>query len=360
MTKQELFNIDISNTSEEIYVASKHKWDSLSKPLDGMGDFEELICKLASIQEKIIPDIDNRTLLVFCADNGVVANGISQSGQEVTAKVARMLGAGESAAATIAKAVNAKLITVDVGINADNEIAGVINNKVAKGTEDFLIRPAMTEEELVKAIQTGIELVQNQARAGAKLIVTGEMGIGNTTTSTAVLATLLDIDSELITGRGAGLDNEGLIRKREVIRSGIDKYSVYFSSIKDEKARSFEILRCLGGLDIAAMCGAFIGGAMAKLPVLIDGVISATAALLADRIVPGSRAYMIASHSGREKGISLALEELGLKTYIAGNMALGEGTGALMLLSLIDNALFLYKNGLSFEGAGIEEYERFV
>ena len=359
MERQSLFNIRINKPDENIYKEIKKQWDSISKPLDGMGDFEDIICQIAAIQKDVFPNIDDRTLIVFCADNGIVARGVTQSEQDITKKVAIALGENKSVAGVIAKGVKVNVLPVDIGINCEDKMSGVLDMKVARGTNDFLDRPAMTEEQTLQAIESGIELVRKQKKAGVRLLATGEMGIGNTTTSAAVLSALLNLDSEKVVGRGAGLDDIKLQNKREVVRLGLEKYADIFSLISDESDRCFEILRCLGGLDIAAMCGVFIGGAIYGVPVVIDGVISAIAALVAQKFVPGTKEYMIASHSGREAGLELALKELGIRPLINGNMALGEGTGALMLFPLLDNVLYLYKYGTRFSDNGIEEYKRF-
>lgn len=359
MEKRNLFDIRIKKPDRNIYTEAKKQWDSISKPLDGLGDFENIICQIAAIQKELCPDIDARTLIVFCADNGIVAHGVTQSEQDVTRKVAIALGESRSAASVIAKGVKANVLPVDIGINCEDKISGVLDMKVAHGTKDFLSSSAMTEKQTLQAIECGIELAREQKKAGAGLLATGEMGIGNTTTSSAVLAAILKLDSEKIVGRGAGLDDIKLQNKREVVRMGIEKYADVFNHIDDEADRSFEILRCLGGLDIAAMCGVFIGGAIYGVPVVIDGVISSVAALLAQIFVPGTKEYMIASHGGREAGLEIALKELGLRPLINGNMALGEGTGALMIFPLLDNALYLYRHGTRFADNEIEDYERF-
>lgn len=353
-----MFSIRINKPDEKIYKEAKNRWDGISKPLDGMGDFEDIICQIAAIQEDISPNIDNRTLIVFCSDNGVVARGVTQSEQDITKKVAIALGENRSTASVIAKGVRVNVLPVDIGINCEEKIPGVLDMKVARGTKDFIEESAMTKEQTLQAIESGIELVCKKKNEGAGLLATGEMGIGNTTTSAAVLSAILNIKSEELVGRGAGLDDIKLQNKREIVRLGIEKYADDFNTISDEANRCFEILRCLGGLDIAAMCGVFIGGAIYGVPVVIDGVISSVAALLAQIFVPGAREYMIASHSGREAGLEFALKELSLSPLINGNMALGEGTGALMLVPLLDNALYLYRYGTKFSDNGIEDYER--
>lgn len=359
MTKQELLNIKLPEYREDVRTEAKREWDSIAKPLDGLGDFEAMVCDIAAMQGFVCPNVENRVLLVYCADNGVVKEGVSQSTQKITAQVATSLGRGVSSASILAESVKVKVIPVDIGINSDDEIFGVLNRKVAKGTKSFIEAPAMNEEETIQAISTGIELVKELANERTGLIATGEMGIGNTTTATAVLCALLCLDSDTVTGRGAGLDDLGLNRKRMVIRDGIARYQKQFDLTSTEAERAFEILRCLGGLDIAAMCGTFIGGALYGIPIVIDGVISSCAAILAEKLLPGCSRYMLASHAGRESGNNIALEALGKKPYINGNMALGEGTGALMLIPLIDSALHFYKEGTRFSACGIDNYERF-
>lgn len=352
-----LTGIKIDKPDKISYESVRKTWDIISKPIDGLGDFEKIICRIAAIQRTDRPDISKRAALIFCADNGIVEEGISQSGKEITLSVARALGSGISSACTLAKSAGVTVIPVDVGIDTDESILGIRDMKVRKGTENFLKAPAMTESEALLAIEHGIELVKELSNDGVKIISTGEMGIGNTTTTSAVLSALLNMDSDELTGRGAGLSDEGLARKMLVIKEGTKKYS--FDNIKDPKERAFEILRCLGGLDIAALSGAFIGGAIFHVPMVIDGVISSAAALIAETLLPGVRDYLVPSHKGREKGNETALSKLGLDPLINGNMALGEGTGAIMLFPLLDSVMFYYEHGAKFSDYNIDEYKRF-
>ncbi|MBR1441744.1 MAG: nicotinate-nucleotide--dimethylbenzimidazole phosphoribosyltransferase [Lachnospiraceae bacterium] len=354
---KDLFELKIERPDEKIFRKIKENWDSVSKPIDGLGDFEDFLCRLGAIQGTDKPRIKNRTALIFCADNGIVDEGVSQSGKDITLAVAKALGCGISSACHLGAYANVRIIPVDIGIDSEEGIGGVLDRKVRRGTRNFLKEPAMTEGEVLRAMETGMDLVKKLKEEGTDLISTGEMGIGNTTTSTACLAALLGIDSEKITGRGAGLDDAGLSRKKAVIAKALSAYD--FEAYRDEKERAFEILRTLGGLDIAALVGTFMGGAIHQVPIVIDGVISATAACLAEMILPGTAEYMIASHSGRESGTALALEQLGLKPYLAGNMALGEGTGALMLFPLLDMVFDYYSTGARFADYEIKEYERF-
>ncbi|MCR5342705.1 MAG: nicotinate-nucleotide--dimethylbenzimidazole phosphoribosyltransferase [Butyrivibrio sp.] len=355
--KEDIFQIKIDKPVEKAALSAKAVFNSIAKPLDGLGDFEELICDIAKVQGTEDINISKRAAIIMCADNGIVEEGVSQSGKEITLSVARALSNGISSACTLAGSAGVDVIPVDIGIDTDEKPEGVRDYKITKGTKNFLKEPAMSEEELCRAIEIGITLTKELSEQGYKLLVTGEMGIGNTTTSTAVIAAALDIDSDEITGRGAGIDDNGLSRKKEVIKNGLEKYR--FDEISDEKERAFKILQSVGGLDIAGMTGIVIGGAMYHVSIVLDGLISSTAAVIADMLVPGVRDYLIASHAGREKGNLLALDKLGLKPYMNGSMALGEGTGAIMLFPLIDTVCDFYKKAARFEDYNMEEYKRY-
>ncbi|RKM59753.1 nicotinate-nucleotide--dimethylbenzimidazole phosphoribosyltransferase [Butyrivibrio sp. CB08] len=349
LTREKLSKLNIEPPSAAIYQASRDKWDGISKPIDGLGDFEKVVARIAAIQGTVAPSLDKRAAVIMCSDNGVVEEGISQTGKEITKAVAAALGSGISTACTLGRSAKVDIIPVDMGIDCDETIDGVIDLKVRKGTRNFVKEPAMTEDETLLAIERGIELTKDLAAKGYKVIATGEMGIGNTTTSAGVLSALLHEDSEEIVGRGSGLDDAGLSRKREVVKAAVNKYGA---------GDALEILACLGGYDIAGLCGLCIGAALSHLPVVVDGVISTTAALVAERLVPGVKEYVIPSHAGREKGNLMALGKLGLAPLIEGNMALGEGTGAIMLFPLLDVVMDYYLGGAEFSDYSIDEYKR--
>jgi len=214
------------------------------------------------------------------------------------------------------------------------------------------MEPAMTEAETLAAIEVGMELVRRFKAEGYSLLATGEMGIGNTTTSSAVAAALSGCAVEEITGRGAGLSDAGLLRKRQVIAEALQKYDF-------GKNETFRILSTVGGLDIAGLAGVFIGGALYQIPVVLDGVISTVAALVAERLVPGTRAYMIPSHKSKEPAAARMLEELALAPVIDASLALGEGTGAVMMFALLDMAMTLYETRTTFSDISVEQYVRF-
>lgn len=358
MLIQDLFTLKIEEPSTATYELVKNKWDALAKPLDGLGDFEELICKIGSITGEIPEDISRKVLVIFCADNGVVQEGVSQTGKEVTAMVASLMGENASSVGRMTKNYPIEIIPVDIGMDCDETPSGVLPRKVKRITGDILREAAMSEEDCLKAIETGIEIAGMCKEKEFHIAATGEMGIGNTTTSTALYAALTNENSDEITGRGAGLPDEALEHKRKVIRDvlkfhGLDKEN------DNTKEAAFNALRCVGGFDIAGLTGFFIGCAMNHLPVVIDGFISAVAALTAERLCPGARNYMIASHKGRETGCMKALTHMGLKPVIDGSMALGEGTGAVMVFPLLDMVFDLFCTGTAFADSDIDQYERF-
>ena len=356
--REELFSMEADGPDPKIHDRVKRRWDSLMKPIDGLGDFEEVICRIGAIRRTDRPELKNRKVLILCGDNGIVSEGVSQTGPEVTRMVAERLGRGESTASIMARQAGAECIPLDIGIDCDGTPEGVLDRKVCRGTKNFLREPAMTEEETLRAIEYGMELVRELADAKTDLILTGEMGIGNTTTTATLLCLLTGAPAGHYVGRGAGLDDPGLERKLQVVRQAVELYGR--EQYPDRKTTAFMRLCQVGGPDIAALTGVFLGGALYHRPVVIDGVISAAAAWLAATFLPVSKAYMIPSHAGREPGLRKILELLGLKPLINGDMALGEGTGAILLLPLLDVVLELYDRGGTFAEGGLKEYERYV
>lgn len=328
---------------------SKKQWDSIAKPLGSFGLLEDFIQKIASIQGTPDVDISKRAVVVMCADNGVVCEGVTQTGSEVTAISACAIAEGRSNINALADAYGADVVAVDMGIKSDVECPSLINRKITRGTQNIAQKPAMTTAQAEQAICTGMDIVRDLKSRGVKIIVTGEMGIGNTTTTSAVSAVLLDMPVEAVTGRGAGLTAGGLERKISVIKKAI-------AVNNPDKNNPVDVLAKVGGYDIAGMTGLFLGGAVYGVPVVTDGVISAVSAILASEINPICTEYMLAGHiSGEPAGINL-LEKIGLKSVINAGLRLGEGTGGIMLLPLLDGALSLYRNAHRFGDMGIERY----
>ena len=293
-------------------------------------------------------DISRRAVLVLCADNGVVAQGVSQTDSSVTRAVAENLAARRTSVCRMAQIARCEVVPVDMGIVGD-PVPGVLDCRIAPGTADFTLGPAMSRAEAVEAIGRGIRLVQEQKKAGVGLLATGEMGIGNTTTSSAVAAVLLGQPVEVMTGRGAGLSDEGLARKIDAIHRGIAKN-------QPDSADALDVLAKLGGFDIAGLCGVFLGGALEGVPVLADGFISCVAALCAVRLCPAAAKAVFASHCSTEPAAKLVLDALNKKALITAGLHLGEGTGAVAAIPLWDMALAVYNGCYSLEEGGIEAY----
>ena len=362
----------ITPTSQSHRQLAKKHWDSIAKPLDSLGEFEKIFQNFSAIYENEIPDISNKCITVMCADNGIVKEGISQSDKDVTLAVAKSMALGTSSIAVLSKAAGSKMMVFDMGIDSfDTEIysLGVINHKLMHGTNNFIKEKAMPLDITLRALLTGISTVSELKDNKTKIIGTGEMGIGNTTTSSALSAAILNLPVEDVTGRGAGLDDIKLNKKIDIIKEGIEKYGfrdkLFFDSIKSEDKSIrvlavLDLLSSLGGLDIATLTGIFIGGSIYKLPIVIDGVISEVAALFAYFINPLCKEYMIASHLSREPVASIIFDILGLKPVIDASLALGEGSGCAMLFPLLDMVLEIYTKNASFSDIKIEEYKRFV
>ena len=350
MTEPELNQLlsTITPPDEAARAAAHAHWASLAKPLGGLGALETLLEEAAALTGTSQLDLSRRAVLVLCADNGVVAQGVSQTDQSVTRAVAENLAARRTSVCQMAKTARCEVVPVDMGIAGDS-VPGVVNCRIAAGTQDFTQGPAMTRAEAIDAIAAGIDLVRAQKAQGVQLLATGEMGIGNTTTSSAVAAVLLGQPIETMTGRGAGLSDEGLARKMDAIRRGIAVNT-------PDAADPLDVLAKLGGFDLAGLCGVFLGGALEGIPVLMDGFISGVAALCAVRLCPAAAKAVFASHCSSEPAARLVLEALGKAPLLTAGLHLGEGTGAVASIPLWDMALAVYDHCYSFAEGGITPY----
>ena len=323
------------------------RWDHVAKPLNSLGKLEKLIVMIAGVQNTPDVRINKRCALVFCGDHGVVAEGVSQSGSEVTALVAKSIAEGTANINLMAGASYTDVFAVDMGMVGT--VPGTIDRRIAAGTRNMVHGPAMTRVQAEQAIQAGIDLVGEMKARGYQIIATGEMGIGNTTASTAMACALLGCTPEELTGRGAGLSDAGLIRKREAITRALE--------VNQPDANDpIDVLSKVGGFEIAGMAGAFLGGMQHGVPVIIDGVISAIAALVAARICPAAVDAMLPSHMSREPAMVRIMAELGMEPILHADMALGEGTGAVALLPLLDMALRVYHGPHTFDDLGMAAY----
>ena len=350
MTESELYTLlsKITPPDETARAAAHAHWVSLAKPLGGLGRLETLLEDAAALTGSAQLEISRRTVLVLCADNGVVAQGVSQTDQSVTRAVAENLAARRTSVCQMAKTAHCAVLPVDMGI-AGGAVPGVLDCRVADGTADFTKGAAMTRAQAVEAIAKGIALVKKQKAQGDTLLATGEMGIGNTTTSSAVASVLLDQPVEVMTGRGAGLSDAGLARKIDAIRRGI-------AVNRPDAADVLDVLAKLGGFDIAGLCGVFLGGALEGVPVLMDGFISGVAALCAVRLCPAAEKAVFASHCSTEPAAKLVLDALGKAPLLTAGLHLGEGTGAVASIPLWDMALAVYDQCYSFMEGGIAPY----
>ena len=338
---------DLRKPDQGARAAAHRQWDSIAKPLGSLGALEKLVMDIAALTGTAEVDISRRAVIVCCADNGVVAEGVTQTGQEVTARMAGEMVNMNSSVCKMAKAVHADVIPVDLGMV--KRVEGVLDRHVMDGTKDMARRPAMTREQALQAIQVGVELVKEMKDRGYTLLVSGEMGIGNTTTASALTAALLNLPAETVTGRGAGLSDAGLQRKIWAIERAI-------TVNRPDPRDTLDVLSKLGGLDICGMAGLFIGGAIHGVPLIIDGFISAVAALIAQRLCPGADIAMLPSHCSDEPAAKRVLTVLNKYPIIFANMRLGEGTGGVCLLPLLDMALAVYGGHATFDQVGIEAY----
>ena len=340
----------IKPLDENAMEEARAHWMTVGKPLFSLGSLEDAVIQIAGIKGTSDFELRKRGLIIMCADNGVVEEGVTQTGQEVTAIVADNFTRGETSVCIMAEEAKVDLFPVDVGMATDVPSVTKKEYKVMYGTHNFAKEAAMTREEAVEAIEVGIQMVKKCAEAGYEILATGEMGIGNTTTSSAVVSVLLDESVENVTGRGAGLSSEGLNRKIRAIKRAIEKH-------QPDKEDVLDVLSKVGGLDIAGMTGAFLGGAIYHIPVLIDGFISSAAALCAVRMVPETADYILASHCSGEPAGRMVLEELKLPYLIDANMSLGEGSGAVAAVPLLEMGVNVYRKMSTFEEIKVEQYE---
>ena len=330
---------------QKVMLAAEAHQARLAKPPGSLGRLEELSVQLAGITGKVHNELPRKQLLVFAADNGVVAEGVSSAPQSVTMQQTINLTRGKTGAAVLAKRFGCGLTVCDVGVNADICESAVLNRKIAYGTQNICTGPAMTREQALQAILTGAAVAED---VDADAVGIGEMGIGNTTTSSAVLAVLLGADVDKVTGRGGGITEESFRKKKAVIRTAI-------AVNRPNRDDVIDVLAKVGGFDLAAMCGAFLGAAASRRAAVIDGFISAVAALCAVRLCPLVHGYLIPSHASFEIGYRLAIEELALRPLFDLGMRLGEGSGCPLAFQVLDAACAVMNNMASFDEADIND-----
>lgn len=338
----------IKPADKNIMEEAKKRQAQLAKPPGSLGVLEELSVRVAGMTGKIHNTANKCRIIVLCADNGVCAEGISCTPQSVTLSQTINLTRGMTGASALAKHFGDEIVVVDVGVKSDYNCPAVINRKIAYGTKNFYIEPAMTREQAEKAICVGLEMAEQCAKDGVNAIGVGEMGIGNTTTSAAVLCALTGKPASVTAGKGGGLLEDAYKHKLEVIDGAVAKH-------RPNPNDPIDILSKVGGFDICAMVGVFLGAAEHKIPVVIDGFISVVAALTAARICPSAKDYFIASHLSFESGYLLAVEELKLEAPLLLKMRLGEGSGCPIMFRVLDAAYAVMNEMATFDEASIND-----
>lgn len=329
-----------------IYEEVRKKWDNVAKPIDGLGKFENIICKIGAVKGRTDFSLDRKAVVIFCSDNGIVEEGVAQTGSSVTALVCSNIYKGIATSSVMAKCAGADCIAVDVGVKADTQAH--IVSKISRGTNNFRYAKAMTDEQARQSVQLGMDIVC-RLKDKYDILAVGEMGIGNTTAAAACSAAVMGKGACDVTGRGSGLSDEKYMNKIHIIDEALERHM--------PKRDMYDILSCVGGYDIGAMAGAYLGAKKYNVPVIADGAVGLSALLLAQLEERDVTDFVIGSHRGKEPLCSLALERLGIETVIEGNMALGEGTGAIMLFPLLDMAMAVYNNK-TFEELNMEVYKR--
>lgn len=338
----------ITATNNDVIKEAKKRVDSLAKPLGSLGKLEDIAIKIAGITGKVKNKINKKCIIIMASDNGVVEEGVASAPQSVTLAQTINFTRGLTGVAVLAKENNTNLMVVDIGVNTDKKILGAIDRKIRKGTSNIIKGQAMSYSECINAINIGIEMVKNAYDEGYNILGVGEMGIGNTTTSSSVLISLTGCTVEEAVGKGAGITKEAFEKKKWVVSEAIMVNN-------PDKNDPIDVLAKVGGFDLAGMVGVFIGASYYKIPVVIDGFISAVAAVAAVRLNPLVRDYLITSHCSKEIGYTIAMKELDLEPMLNLDMRLGEGSGCPIAFSVVEFSLAMMNNMATFEEAEIND-----
>ncbi|MGR4067611.1 nicotinate-nucleotide--dimethylbenzimidazole phosphoribosyltransferase [Halomonas sp. LR3S48] len=320
--------------------------DSLTKPPGSLGRLESLVLELAGMSGEALPTVTPPGVIVFAADHGVAEEGVSAFPQEVTAQMVANFAAGGAAINVFARQIGARLEVVDVGVKGDVEGAGVVTDKVRAGTANFARQDAMSLAEAERAVEVGIRAAERSHIDGCRCLIVGEMGIANTTASSAVLAALSGLPASRLVGLGTGIAPARLAHKAAVIEGAL-------AARDADPSQPLEVLAKLGGLEIAAMAGAYLGAAARRLPILVDGFIATVAALVACRLAPELRGYLIFAHRSCEPGHDVALELLEAEPLLDLELRLGEGTGAALAFPMLEAACRMLAEMATFDSAGV-------
>lgn len=339
----------IKTLDKSFFEKAQERLDSLTKPRGSLGRLEEIAAQVVAIREDLSPKLDNKVIFTFAGDHGVTEEGVSAFPKEVTPQMVFNFLNGGAGINVLARQAGAEVAVVDIGVDFEFEEAkGLIQRKVIKGTRNMAKGPAMTREEAEKCITVGIELANEFADKGYNLFGTGEMGIGNTTPSSAIITVFSGMSAKAVTGRGTGINDEALDNKSKVIEKAIDLN-------KPDPKDAIDVLAKVGGAEIAGIAGLCLGAAKRRIPVLIDGFISTAGALIAYEIEPKVREYMISAHKSVEAGQKAMLERMGLRPILDLDFRLGEGTGAAMGMSIVESAIRIYNEMATFAEASVSE-----
>ncbi len=343
---------EIKPLDEEVMKKSQEKLDSLTKPLGSLGYLEKIAKQICGITANIKPEVKKKTVIVLAGDHGITAKGVSLFPQEVTAQMVANFANEGAGINVLANHVGAKVVVADVGVAVDLDPSLPIKHKkVAHGTKDFSQEPAMTKEQAIASIEVGIELALEEINNGAQIIATGDMGIGNTTPSSAIVAAVSGLNAALVTGRGTGLDDESLKSKAVIINKALALH-------KPDKNDGLDILSKVGGFEIGAIAGVCLACASRRIPVVIDGFISGAGALIASKLNPLTSSYMLAGHQSVEQGHKTALSSLGLRNMLDMDLRLGEGTGATLALNIVEAATKILNEMATFSQAEVSEADK--
>jgi nicotinate-nucleotide--dimethylbenzimidazole phosphoribosyltransferase len=347
----ELYKTTLNSIKPLNQKAINHAWkriDNLTKPLGSLGVLEHIAAKMAGIRGDLIYRKLKKNIIIMCSDNGVVEEGVSVCPQSFTKTVTDNFTKGITGVCVLSKYYDVDMTVVDVGINADMDNDKIIHKKIAYGTKNIVNEPAMTREQAVRAIEIGIETVDNLVKEGYEIFGTGEMGIGNTTTSAAVISGLTGLSPDIVVGKGAGLTEEQYENKKNVVKRAIEIN-------RPDEEDVIDVISKVGGFDIAGLCGCFLGAAKNQLPIVIDGFIASAAALCAYKLNPLCREYIFASHLSAEPGAIHVMKEMDLEPMINLKMRLGEGSGCPMAFDIIEAAVYTMENMGTFEDAKLQK-----
>lgn len=341
----------IKPLDESIMDQAQERLNNLTKPLGSLGLLEELAKTICGITGTLTPDLSKKTVIVMAGDHGITTKGVSLYPSEVTPQMVLNFVAGGAGINVLAKHVGADVVVADMGVATDfDPTLPIKHSKVGHGTKDFSEGPAMTTEQAVAAIETGIKIATEAIENGAKIIATGDMGIGNTTSSSAIVACISGMDANLVTGRGTGLDDEALSKKATIINEAL-------ALNNPDSSDGIDILAKVGGFEIGGIAGVCLACAANRTPVVIDGFISGAGALIASKLSPTATSFMIAGHKSVEQGHEVVLKNLGLRNILDMDLRLGEGTGATLAMSITEASIKILNEMATFDSAGVSEAE---